>query len=261
MNEKSVFTAPNDLNIPIWRYMGFTKFVSMLQNQGLYFSRSDKLGDHFEGFYPQGTEDAHRGTREIIGESFGKLAINYLKNLDRRRVEIAQKYVMVNCWHMNKNESAAMWKIYGVSNEAVAIRSSYSSLRRCLDSSIDISTVDYVSDKEFISEYTGSPEQRVFIPFVHKREYFSYEQELRAIFSELSQDEKISDLGNPKVKIITVPRDDGVWQTADLNLLIDAVFVAPTAPVWFKDLVHQVSDKFGLNKAPIQSSLDKITHQ
>jgi hypothetical protein len=257
MINRTVFTAPQNPDTQIWRYMGFTKFVSMLQNAGLYFSRSDKLGDQFEGFYPQGTEDAHRGTREIIGETFGNLAINYLRNLDRYRVEIAQRYVMVNCWHMNRDESAAMWKIYGNSNEAVAIRSTYSALRRCLDSSIDISVVDYVSDKEFVSEFSASPEQRIFIPFVHKREYFTYEQELRAIFSELSKDERISIIKDPKVKIATTPRDEGAWKQVDLNELIDAVFVAPTAPIWFKDLVHQVSEKFGLNKTPIQSSLDK----
>jgi hypothetical protein len=40
-----VIQKPPDVNIPIWRYMDFTKFVSMLENDGLYLARADKLGD------------------------------------------------------------------------------------------------------------------------------------------------------------------------------------------------------------------------
>jgi hypothetical protein len=34
---------------PLWRYMDFAKFTSMLLQRGLYFSRLDRLGDPFEG--------------------------------------------------------------------------------------------------------------------------------------------------------------------------------------------------------------------
>ena len=29
-----VFLLPDDINVPIWRYMDFTKFVSMLEHGG-----------------------------------------------------------------------------------------------------------------------------------------------------------------------------------------------------------------------------------
>ena len=73
MIEKSIFTAPNDPNIHIWRYMDFTKFVSMLQKGGLIFSRADKLGDPFEGFYPKGTELAKESTRNIAADHLDNL--------------------------------------------------------------------------------------------------------------------------------------------------------------------------------------------
>ena len=38
----------------LWRYMDFTKFVSLLDRQALFFARSDKLGDPFEGSFPRG---------------------------------------------------------------------------------------------------------------------------------------------------------------------------------------------------------------
>jgi len=40
--ENEAFPAPEDPNVSIWRYMDFTKFVSMLANQGLYFCRFSK---------------------------------------------------------------------------------------------------------------------------------------------------------------------------------------------------------------------------
>lgn len=36
----------------LWRYMDFTKFVSMLVKKGLFFSRLDRLGDEYEGGSP-----------------------------------------------------------------------------------------------------------------------------------------------------------------------------------------------------------------
>jgi hypothetical protein len=38
----------------IWRYMDFTKFISVLDTQTLFFSRIDLLGDKFEGSVPKG---------------------------------------------------------------------------------------------------------------------------------------------------------------------------------------------------------------
>ncbi len=44
-----VFLSPDDPNIKVWRYLDFTKYVSLLETRSLYFSRSDRLGDPFEG--------------------------------------------------------------------------------------------------------------------------------------------------------------------------------------------------------------------
>ena len=41
-----------DEEFKVWRYMDFTKFVSMLENGGL-FSRLDKMGDQLEMTFPK----------------------------------------------------------------------------------------------------------------------------------------------------------------------------------------------------------------
>ena len=46
--EHPSFKSPPD-DAVLWRYMDFTKFVSLLDKRALFFVRADKLGDPFEG--------------------------------------------------------------------------------------------------------------------------------------------------------------------------------------------------------------------
>ena len=47
--EHPIFKSPDNENEKIWRYTDFTKFVSLMDRQSLFFARADKLGDPFEG--------------------------------------------------------------------------------------------------------------------------------------------------------------------------------------------------------------------
>src|SRR4030066_2211573 len=123
-----VFLPPSETAIPIWRYMDFTKFVSMLENQGLFFSRADKLDDPFEGSYSLGNKNLRH---EVYKEY--KISESAFKTLSQFRSWV-RKWTMVNCWHINTYESAAMWKLYTKSNEAIAVKSTYQQLWDCLDS-------------------------------------------------------------------------------------------------------------------------------
>lgn len=58
-SEHPLFTTPDD-KYPIWRYMDFTKFVSMLASSGVYFSRADLLGDPFEGSFSAANKGLER---------------------------------------------------------------------------------------------------------------------------------------------------------------------------------------------------------
>src|SRR5687768_8033982 len=110
MNEeqtRSLFHPPSDAKIKIWRYMDFTKFVSMLENGGLFFSRLDCLDDPFEGSYPRADDELaatkYSPTVRAASAAFTKMS--------------TRKRIMVNCWHMNEHESAAMWKLYAKTSE------------------------------------------------------------------------------------------------------------------------------------------------
>jgi hypothetical protein len=49
------FHKPKDIDVKIWRFMSLAKFLWMLQNGALYFSRSDLMDDPFEGHYSRVT--------------------------------------------------------------------------------------------------------------------------------------------------------------------------------------------------------------
>ena len=51
--KNSTFVQPDDEEIKVWRYMDFTKLISLIDSRRLFFARADKLGDSFEGSYPK----------------------------------------------------------------------------------------------------------------------------------------------------------------------------------------------------------------
>jgi hypothetical protein len=50
--EDPEFNTPPD-ETTIWRYMDFTKFIALLEDNSLFFSRGDKFRDRFEGSVPR----------------------------------------------------------------------------------------------------------------------------------------------------------------------------------------------------------------
>ena len=62
----------------IWRYLDFTKFVSLLDKRALFFSRTDKLGDPFEGSCAKRSikERAKIFDSEYTGDFFKLLSVS-----------------------------------------------------------------------------------------------------------------------------------------------------------------------------------------
>lgn len=232
------FVIPNPKQ-RIWRYMDFTKLVSLLENSGLFFAQVDKLGDPFEGSYSRGNERI----RKFIYSKRMNRDENDLEKLtdDLKKY---RKYTVVNCWHMSDHESAAMWKIYAKSNDAVCIQSTFSKLRSCLDKDIKIGKVKYINyERDWI------PEEDKFYPYLHKRESFKHENELRAILDVTDIKQLNFEFENQ------LERYGGIWIRVNLNHLISQVYIAPNSPNWFEELVNQVLRRFKLKKAII-SNLD-----
>lgn len=233
----NVFRAPTDPDIRIWRYMDFASFVAMLSHGGLFFSPIDRLDDPFEASIPKRWLDLDLQNALQAQRVSSKVD---LITAVRETIKKQRSWAMVNCWHMNEEESAAMWSLYAKTNRAIAVQSTYQHLRDCLDQNVYIGTVVYISyDKDNI------PFGNLFWPFVHKRKSFEHERELRALVCDVTS--AASDEEAPK---------SGEWRVADLSKLVDAVYVAPSAPGWFVETVEDVSKRYGLQKPVKHSSLD-----
>jgi len=243
------FFPPKDHNAKIWRYLDFTKYVSLLEKQALFFTRADKFDDLFEGVSPK-TEVEYflERSKDRPGRDEKKDRKVFLESEQKTRRDVA-----INCWHLSEHESVAMWKIYLKSEEGLAIQSSYNRLKDSLHAHIEddvhIGIVNYIDyDKENLKN-------KLYFNFTHKRQFFEYEKELRAFIRRFHRD-----IENPKRELafseyLTLDGFlSGDYIKVDLNILVEKIVIAPTAPSWFAELVTSISAKYGLRK-PVESSV------
>jgi len=192
---------------------------------------------------------------------------SHFAEMHRFRMQEERKNFYINCWHMNEHESAAMWKLYGIEGQSIAIQSSYRTLKNLLpvnqsasgqpdEGHIDIGLVQYL-------DYENDPMPQIysFDPFLRKRSSFSHEKEVRLIYQapmrsgsyEKNLDGKYefkpSD-GEP------VTRELGVSFEVDLSKLIQNLYISPEADNWFKELVESVLCRYGLRIGVSQSNLN-----
>ncbi len=103
--------------------MDFTKFVHYLTCKALWFNRSDMFEDPFEGKYPL------KNLLEIRGKEWGMM---------EKLVNHERQFTYLNCWYISDNESAAMWKLYAQTKEAIAIQSTYKRLHELLPKNVTL---------------------------------------------------------------------------------------------------------------------------
>jgi len=230
--------TPQDPATKIWRYMDFTKFVSMLETRALYFSRADLLGDPFEG-----SKTDYKVNR-LLNSAFEQVSHSSKFN------EIQRELVYINCWHMNQVESAAMWQLYARTEEAVAIQSTFSKLEESVG---DVSTVCLVRYIDYERDPIGGA--HVLPRYIHKRKSFAHEKEVRAIICDQIDVDRLLDRAADKD--VPLNQAPGKQIEIDLNDVLEKIFVAPDSPPWFFDLVKKIAVKYGIDLELQQSNLDK----
>ena len=229
------FDPPADTTIKVWRYLDFTKFVSLLDSRALFFARADQLLDPFEGSLPRANVE---GSPERFGHPPDSDVLTRLAAM-RERV---RRQVGISSWYINAHESAAMWSLYLKSDEGVAVQSTFRRLTdafRGYDSPVHVGMVRYI-DFEHEAIPWGS---NVLFPFLYKRKSFEYERELRAIVWEPPVDGRSHLTDNY-----------GAAAPVDLEGLVERVYVAPAAPRWFAALVSSVITRYGF-EMPVEQSI------
>jgi hypothetical protein len=218
----------------------------MLDRRCLFFAKAPLLGDPFEG----SSTRMMVSTREYIRQNRAtdpalaaykdapETMFTAMGNISK---DMVQKY-LISCWHMNEHESAAMWKLYSSSNEAVCIQSTYRRLRLCLPPCVLIGEIDYIN-----YETEGFSVSNTFNFIMHKRLSFAHERELRAIFWEMD--------GTPEAQPFKAQiESSGLGIEVDLPALIERVCVSPTAAPWFANLVTAMTKKCGF-AFPVSQSI------
>lgn len=287
-------------NAKIWRYMDFTKFVNILETKSLFFVRSDKFEDPYEGSYPKYYRAGHLENLFTLASMLDKVHFmygydelviiakllrkeptpndhEYLLKLGKMMRDVNTKYNIVeidlnyyadgmddfysllqnmirlteegrrmrniSCWHMNEDESDAMWKLYLKSTEGVAIQSTIKKFIDCLETdttNTEVGSVEYI---DYETEKFSNDDFNA--PFFSKRRSFQHEREFRAVRFD------VADI----VEDTPIPYDFGVNIPVNLETLIENVYVSPTSPGWFLSLVESITQKYGVKQKPIQSKL------
>jgi hypothetical protein len=222
--------------------MDFTKYLALLESNALYFARADQFDDPFEGASTKANLTARPAW--YSGPEWGTEKAQEALAMLPKMYEASRRWTYVNCWHANEVESAAMWRLYARSNEAIAVRSTFAKLAAQMPDNTYVGVVQYIDyETEFI------PESNSFYRFMRKRKSFAHEREVRAVRqAPITVGEEMKALQpNPALGII-VP--------VSLPDLITHVHVAPTAPPWFGELVEKSTRRFGLELPVLRSSLD-----
>lgn len=239
---------PLENNSIIWRYMDLEKFESLLKDKALFFCRADKFSDPFEGSIPKRESEYRIKEERIWADDFGRPFdlrkaeenIKATSDLQKRLKES----LVVNCWHINQNESDAMWRLYLKDNEGVAIQSTkekiYSELEKVSDT-IRPSKIRYLVYEEdiwFHSIDYPHTHYNLLVPFIHKRKEFMHENEFR-LFIEILEVERNAAYWDSQ------PNHKGKLVSIDVNKLVDKIILPPTSDERTDSKIKELAKKYG----------------
>lgn len=236
------FEVPKNTDSKMWRYMTLPKFLSLLENSSLYFTRSDKFADPFEGTIPKINEEeiAKYFSEYENSEEMHQQLLNIFKT--------NKKVTLINCWYLSDYESDAMWQLY--SDNGVAIQTTFKKFKNAISSSSDkiftgqVKYIDY--DKE------GFLYLNALSSFLYKRISFEHEKEIRAVIWNTGEIKEGED------ESVTEIVDHGKYSEINLNDLIESIYVSPTAPSWFYHLIISLLKRYNLGKPVLHSKLYSI---
>jgi len=278
-----IFRPPPDMDGKIWQYMELAEFVSMLHRKALFFIKANKLRDPYEGLIPQFNNNYNRtrgseynkqgeeeGSQNFQNQDQSNRFVQRLPQAMLQKFELYRELLLINPWHYNEYESAAMWNLYSHENAGIAIQSTTTKLSKCFrdnnDDTIWIGKVQYLDfSKDWMNEWNN-----LFQAFVTKRKSFEYENEIRAV--TCLPDDRLRDewivktairerVSSSKWRIVkpTDLTDKGKYVNANLQTLIEKVYIAPYAESWFEEVVESLLSKYELNATVTKSDLYTIS--
>jgi hypothetical protein len=216
----------------LWRYMDVARFLALVDQKELYFSRLHEFEDKWEG------------------------ACSPLDPLITRRDPDYMKVAATNftalplfsCWHESETESVAMWKLYLSGKEGVAIKTTAASLIQLFSAGreLKLGRVGYRD----VDDLQGSSEVFVFEDGLHtgrgclpiesnlfrKNPGYAHEQEVRAVIYEtFCAEQAIFNSADTLQSLwlgIRPVLPSGQSLPFDVSILIHRIVVSPEFPNW-----------------------------
>ncbi|MAC12606.1 MAG: hypothetical protein CMN74_10420 [Sphingorhabdus sp.] len=259
--------------MPLWRYMDLPKFLSLLLDKALWLPNANLLAkdDPYEGALWD-KNFIHRtwrsmgdvpetfkaflnlNHRESDEESDEKVFMRYMRTIEQvvHISKSARSSFYVNCWHGARQESAAMWKIYGSPGPGVALISDVDRIENSLvpdGKQLYCGQVNYLDDTEPLDWSNG------FNIIMSKRRCFSYENEVRIVYWGRGDQFEEIDLNlwdEERLRFnfsgfVKKTSQAGVQVDCDLNKLINEVMISPYAPKWYMGIIEKLRDVHKLN--------------
>ncbi len=120
----------------IWRYMDWEKLFDLVTTRTLYFSVCGKLGDPYEGYYPdnnalQWVTDSKSNSNEM-NKAFYDTRLRAILENGKYNEDFTRKNVYSSCWSKNDHESYLFWQSYSPGKFGVAIKTTKGKLSKSL---------------------------------------------------------------------------------------------------------------------------------
>lgn len=212
----------------LWKYFRLERFISMLDENQVYFASANQFDDRFEGAVavrlPRQKVDPRQVEMEPIERAFFEL----------------KRLTKISCWHRGSYESDAMWKLYAGEHKGIAICTTPNRMRAAFKpfrlkpeyGSEDLwgGPVEYVDLTEVCMD--GAAMLRRFF-FKHRA--FEWEREFRLAISLRGAEE----FG------VSVP-SDGIFVKVDVPTLIDKIVLGSTTTEHERAIVTKHVARAGL---------------
>ena len=295
----------------LWRYMHIDKFLAMISGESLYFPNVYSYNDPFEGTLSGRSLDGVRkislldekNTLIYDDEAFYRKRKS-LRELDpeQEKMESGRIFEQLlrdflshlmycNSWFQREKESHSMWAEYGdKSPTSIAIQTTVGDLIESLESdeyNIHIGRVKY---KDYLTEdiegYEDFPSMELidlndpddvlklfYAPFLHKRDVYEDEHEVRAIISfedvceeflERVYTSEIPYYSDPMFRTdASLLRDyknpinnahNGIPIRVDLHTLLKKIVISPTINDYFTIPFEDLIKRYGINPNIISRS-------
>lgn len=255
--------AQSDLNLSVWRYLTFPKYVSMMVYGAIWFAKLKTLIDADEGAMPK-IPDQEMTERLLQSEMIKNRPdfTEQIRNANRRNVEDGRELTLANCWFCSEGESASMWKDYAGS-EGVAVVSTVGLLNQhvqCSPTYSLIGKVQYVDlNSHTMSHYEANQAgERAFL----KNKQFAAEQEIRMTSMSFRGPMCVNldgtEMRPDQYAGVGMNNFDspGLYIKADLRKLITRTVLSPNAAPFIEHLVRRIGHLAGVISPVERSSIE-----